>query len=129
ATVTTLSSSATQVTSGQSVTFTVSVKAQSGTGVPTGPITFLDGGSQINTAMLNAGAASFTSATLAVGSDSISAAYVGDTNYAASGSAAETVTVAAAPSGDYSLSMSSSTLTLAPGGTGTLTITVTPKNG
>src|SRR5271168_708684 len=40
-TVTTVSSSATQVTSGQSVTFTVSVKAQSGMGVPTGAITFL----------------------------------------------------------------------------------------
>jgi hypothetical protein len=128
-TVTTVSSSAMQVTSGQSMTFTVSVKAQSGTGVPTGAITLLDGGSQINSAMLNAGAASFTSSTLAVGSHTITAAYGGDTNYAASSSAADTVTVAAAPTGDYSLSMSSSSLTLVPGGSGMLMITVAPKNG
>ena len=128
-TVTTVSSSATQVTSGQSVTFTVSVKAQSGMGVPTGAITFLDGGSQINTATLSAGVASFTSAALAVGSHAITAEYGGDSNYAASSSAAQMLTVAAAPTGDYSLSMSSSSLTLAPGGTGALTITVTAKNG
>jgi hypothetical protein len=128
-TVTTVSSSAMQLTSGQSVTFTVSVKAQSGTGIPTGAVTFLDGGSQINAATLNAGAASFTSATLAVGSHTIAAAYGGDANYAASSSAVETVTVAAAPAGDYSLSMSNTSLTLAPGGSGTLQITVTAKNG
>src|SRR5271163_2483374 len=128
-TVTTVSSSATQVTSGQSVTFTVSVKAQSGMGVPTGAITFLDGGSQINTATLSAGVASFTSAALAVGSHAITAEYGGDSNYAASSSAAQMLTVAAAPTGDYSLSMSSTSLTLAPGGSGTLKITVTAKNG
>ncbi len=129
ATATTLASSATQVTSGQSVTFTVSVKAQSGTGVPTGSIVFLDGGSQINAATLSAGAASFMTATLGVGSHTITAAYGGDANYAASSSAAETVMVAAATTADYSLSMSSSSLTLAPGESGTLTITVAPKNG
>jgi len=105
------------------------VKAQSGTGVPTGAIAFLDGGSQINATTLSAGAASFTSATLGVGSHTITAAYGGDANYAVSASAMETITVAAAPMADYSLSMSSSSLTLAPGGSGTLTITVTPKNG
>jgi hypothetical protein len=129
ATVTMISTSATQLTSGQSVTFMANVKAQSGSGAPTGTIVFLDSGSQLGSATLSAGAASFTSATLAAGTHTIAATYGGDADYVASNSAAETVTVAAAPTADYSLSMSSSSLTLAPGASGTLTITVTPKNG
>jgi Glycoside hydrolase family 44/Bacterial Ig-like domain (group 3) len=129
ATVTVIASSATQLTNGQSVIFSATVIAQSGTGIPTGSVAFLDGGSQINTASLSAGTGSFTSTTLAAGSHTLSAVYGGDANYRASSSTAETITVAAAPAANYSLAMSSSSLTLAPGGTGKLTITVTAQNG
>jgi hypothetical protein len=128
-TLTSLSASATQLTSGQSVTFTAGVAPQSGSGVPTGSVNFLDGASQIASAALSAGSASFSSTGLAVGTHTITAAYSGDTNYTASNSAAMTVIVAAAPAPDYSLSLSSSSLTIAQGASGTLTITVTPKNG
>jgi hypothetical protein len=128
ATLASLSASATQLTSGQNVTFTVSVAPQSGTGVPTGSIAFLDGQTQIGTAMLGAGSASFSTASLSAGTHTITASYSGDSTYAASSSASLTVTVAA-PAGDYLLSMSNSSLTVAAGASGTLTVTVTPTNG
>jgi hypothetical protein len=129
ATNTSLAASATQVTSGQSVTFTAGVAPQSGSGTPTGSVAFLDGASQIGMGTLNAGSASFSSTSLSVGNHSISAAYSGDANYVASSSAALSVSVAAAPAADYSLAMSSSSLSVTKGASGTLTITLTPKNG
>jgi hypothetical protein len=129
ATATSVLASATQLTVGQNVTFTAGVAPQSGTGVPTGSITFLDAQTQIDVAALDAGSASFSSANLAVGTHSITAAYSADSNYAASSSAALTVTVATAPAADYSLTMSSSSLTVSQGSSGTLSVTVTPKNG
>ncbi|MGA8022697.1 MAG: glycoside hydrolase family 44 protein, partial [Candidatus Acidiferrales bacterium] len=112
-TATSLSASATQVTSGQSITLNAGVKPQSGSGVPTGSISFLDGSTQIASATLSGGSASVSSATLAVGTHSITAAYSGDANYTASNSPAVTVTVAAAPTPDYSLTVSASSLTVA----------------
>jgi|HubBroStandDraft_1064217.scaffolds.fasta_scaffold01400_9 hypothetical protein len=129
ATTTSVLASATQLAAGQNVTFTAGVAPQTGTGVPTGSITFLDGQAQIAVGTLNGGAASFSRANLAVGSHTITAAYSGDSNYATSSSTALTVTVTTAASADYSLSMSSSALSVAPGSSGNLTITVTPKNG
>ena len=128
-TATSLSASATQVTSGQSVTLSAGVTAQSGSGMPTGSIAFLDGATQIGSVMLSGGSASLSSAALAVGTHSITADYSGNANYTASNSAAVMVTVVAAPMPDYSLSMSASSLTVAKGGSGTLTITVTPQKG
>jgi hypothetical protein len=128
-TTTSVQASATQLVYAQNVTFIAAVAPQSGTGVPAGSITFLDGQSQLAVVALNAGAATFSSANLAVGTHTITAAYSGDSNYAASTSAALTVTVAAAPAADYSLTMSNSALTVAPGSSGNLTVTVTPKNG
>ncbi|MGB8521378.1 MAG: glycoside hydrolase family 44 protein [Candidatus Acidiferrales bacterium] len=129
ATGTSLSASATQLTSGQSVTFTAGVAPQSGSGTPTGSVAFLDGASQIGMGTLSAGSASFSSASLSVGNHSISAAYSGDANYVASSSAAVSLSVAAAPAADYSLTMSNTSLSVTKGASGTLTITLTPKNG
>jgi hypothetical protein len=129
ATTTTVLASATQITLGQNVTFTTRVAPQSGTGVPIGSITFLDGQSQLGVVALNAGAASFSSANLAVGTHTITAAYSGDSNYAASTSTALSLTVTAAAPADYSLTISSSSLSVAQGSSGNLTVTVTPKNG
>ncbi len=126
---TSLSASARQVTSGQNITFTAGVAPQSGSGAPTGTVAFLDGSSQIGVGTLNTGSASFSSVSLSVGAHTITAAYSGDSNYAASNSVALSVTVLAPPAADYSLTMSNSSLTVAKGASGTLTITVTPENG
>jgi len=85
-TTTTLTSSANPSTSGQSVTFTATVAAVSpGTGTPTGTVNFLDNGTTIGTeATLTAGVATFTTSSLAVGTQSITAVYSGDTNFTTS---------------------------------------------
>src|SRR5215471_8235646 len=54
-TTTALSSSANPSVPGQQVTFTATVSPASGTGMPTGTVTFSDSGSQIGTATLNSG--------------------------------------------------------------------------
>ena len=67
---------------GQSVTFTTTVRQSvSGTGVPTGTVTFLDGSTSLGTAALNAGVATLTTSALSAGTHQIVAAYSGDTNF------------------------------------------------
>ena len=129
ATTTSVSASTAQLAPGQNVTFTAAVAPQTGTGVPTGSVTFLDGQIQLGAVTLNGGAASFSTATLAAGTHTVTTVYSGDSNYAASTSAAVTVTVTTAAAADYSLTMSSSSLTVAQGSSGSLMLTVTPKNG
>jgi hypothetical protein len=129
ATTTSLSASATQLTNGQSVTFTASITPKSGSGTPSGSATFLDGQTQIGTSPLSAGSSSFTSNGLSAGTHSITATYSGDATYAGSTSSPVSITVGAAPAPDYALSISKSSLTVAQGSSGSLTITVTPKNG
>jgi Bacterial Ig-like domain (group 3)/IPT/TIG domain len=85
-TTTALSSSANPSAPGQPVTFTATVRPASGTGTPTGTVTFSDGGSQIGTATLKSGgtATIATASPLALGKHAITASYGGDRNFAAS---------------------------------------------
>ena len=104
---TTLSSSASSSTIGQMVTFTATVAPAAGTtGTPTGTVTFEEGTTVLGTATLGtSGTATFSIATLAVGSHTITAAYGGDANFAASSGttleavsqAGSTTTLAASP--------------------------------
>jgi hypothetical protein len=128
-TTTSLVASPTKVISGQSVTFTAKVAPQSGSGTPTGSVTFLDGTAAIGSSTLTNGSAASNMASLSVDTHQITASYSGDSNYASSVSSAVSVSVASAPAADYSMSLSNSSLTVAPGGSGTLTVTVTPENG
>jgi hypothetical protein len=73
---TTLVASAWNSQPGQAVTFTATVSADNGQGVPTGSVTFLDSGIALATVNLDAyGNASFTTSSLVVGNHSISATY------------------------------------------------------
>ncbi len=72
---------------GQSVTFTATVHAASGSGTPTGTVTFKDNGTTLGTGNLAAGTATYTTSALTLGSHSITAVYGGDTNFATSTSA------------------------------------------
>jgi hypothetical protein len=95
---TTLSSSSNPSAVGQSITLAATVTPASGSVVPTGSFTFLDGANQIGTGTLSSQAqATFTTSTLSQGVHSITAQYRGDSNFFTSTSAALMQTVNAAP--------------------------------
>ena len=93
-TATALTASPSATTTGNPVTLTATVAQVSGTAVPSGTVTFNDGATPIGSGSLNSsGVATFVTAALGAGTRSITAAYGGDSNDAASTSAAVTVTV------------------------------------
>jgi hypothetical protein len=72
---------------GQSVTFTAVVSSAI-PGIPTGSMTFYNGGTALGSSPLSGAQASLTTAALSLGTHSITASYSGDANYAGSTSAA-----------------------------------------
>ena len=91
-TTTTLASSLNPSTFGASVTFTTTV-IPSVSGTPTGSVQFYNGATLVATQTLAAGKATYSTAALPVGTDSIKAVYVGDGTYATSTSAVMSQTV------------------------------------
>ena len=79
---TTLASSPNPSTVGQAVTFTA--KITSPTVTPTGPVTFTLGKTALGTAQLSGGKATFTTSSLAAGSNVIKVTYYGNSNIARS---------------------------------------------
>ena len=88
-------SSANPSAAGQSVTFTATVAAASGT--PTGTVALKDGVTSLGSAPLSAGVASFATSALSLGSHTITASYLGSSSFARSTSPALTQSVLAAP--------------------------------
>ena len=137
ATTTSVNASASSVESGASLTLTATVSAQSSGIAPSGTVQFINGSTPISGTVTYAGSAgsgstgAFASlqATLATSFSStatITAKYSGDANYAASASAAITVTVIPG----FSLSANPASLTIsAPGQSGMSSITVSPTGG
>lgn len=102
-TTTTLASSANPSVSGQSVTFTATVST-AGANSPTGTVQFFDGSTLLGTGTLGTAngvtTATFTTTTLAVGTDPITAVYGGDGNDMGSTSAVLSQVVDAASTSD-----------------------------
>ncbi|AEU37426.1 Peptidase S53 propeptide [Granulicella mallensis MP5ACTX8] len=94
ATTTTLAVTPTTPALGTPAVFTAKVAPGSGSGSPSGTITFSEGSTSLGTATLASGSASFTTSSLPVGSQTITAAYGGDATYSGSSSAASTLDVA-----------------------------------
>jgi Glycoside hydrolase family 44/Bacterial Ig-like domain (group 3) len=128
ATTTTLSASATQINSGQPVTFNVTVAAAAGS-APSGTVTLLDGTTSIGTATLSNGAGNFNITTLAAGTHNLTANYTGD---AADGSStSNTVSVQVTSAGTLqatSVTLAASAATAVSGQPITLTAKVTPAS-
>ena len=81
-TTTSLVSSANPAVYGQSVTFTATVAADApGSGTPTGSVTFTDGSITLATVTLSGGAASYSTAKLLTGQESIFVTYDGSTSF------------------------------------------------
>src|SRR5258706_10038439 len=84
---------------GQSVPLTATIRRVSGSGVPTGVVTFKSNGVAIGAGTLNTvGVATLATTKLAVGADKVTASYGGSSAYAASTSATVTHTVVAGSS-------------------------------
>ncbi len=113
------------VSYGTSVTATAVVAAPAGsTPAPTGTVTFLVNGVSYKMVTLAGGTASATITGLPAGSNTIDASYSGDTNYAASSGATQTITVTLAPTTTTFISSISSATPVAPGTSAILTATV-----
>lgn len=120
---------------GQGVTLTATVTPVSGTGTPTGTVTFLNGTTTLGTATVSGGTASVTTTSLPAGTDTVTAEYGGDANVTGSTSGPQAVTVSTAsqpdatglPYGTFAL-----TATAVSGGTtytGTVVVKVLQVNG
>ncbi len=82
ASTTTLTPSTTTPVFGESVTFTATVLPVSpGAGMPTGTVQFFNGTNTLGTETLSCGTASIPTSTLALGANSITVQYSGDTNF------------------------------------------------
>jgi hypothetical protein len=131
ASTTAISASPTSITAGQNVTLTATVTGPSGnTTTPTGTVNFMNGATTIGTGTLSAGIATYATTSLPVGSDSITAVYLGDTNFSTSTSSAVIVKVTSAPVPGFALTNSGSISITAGAASGNAsTVTVTPSNG
>jgi hypothetical protein len=128
ATTTALTASASSIAVGASETFTATVSGASGVPAATGAVTFMNGTTTLGMGTLSSGTATYTTSSLTAGSYSVTAAYAGDANNAASTSTAVTVTVwPGAPS--FSLALSPSSGTFKAGTPATTTVTITSING
>jgi len=102
------------------VTFTVAISSFAT--MPTGTVIFYDGSTQLGSAGVAAGSATFTTSALTAGNHSISAAYSGDASYGAATSGALSETIQ-----DFTLALSGGI-----GATGTSTtypLLITPLDG
>src|SRR6267143_1635198 len=123
---------------GQAVTFTATVKPASGSGIPTGTVTFNDGATALGTGTLSGGIATFMTSGLGAGAHSITAVYGGDANFGGGASPVLTQTINKAASSTSVISSNSSsnrgaavtfTATVTSSATGTPTGTVTFQEG
>ncbi len=93
--------------------------------MPTGTIAFMDGGTQIGSATISSGSATFTTTALTTGPHSITAVYSGDNSYMGATSPAMAENVQ-----DFSLTVTGSSGANVPGGgTATYTLMITPVGG
>jgi len=122
---TALTSSLNPSTTGAAVTFTATVTSATA-GTITGSVNFLDGATQIGTGTVGAGGvATLTTTTLAQGTQSITAQYSGDSNYATSTSPAVSQVVNASGKASTTTALVSSLNPSTVGAGVTFTATVT----
>jgi hypothetical protein len=121
-----LTSSAANANAGSGVIFTATVTSATA-GTPTGSVEFLNGSTVLGSAVLNAqGIATYTTSILAVGTDPITAQYMGDANFNGSTAMPYSQTVTAP---NFALGLNFTSLTMQSGQTGQVAITLTPQGG
>lgn len=113
---------------GAAVTLTATLSPFSANGQSSNgeSVTFKDGTAAVGTGVLSGGVATLQTTALPAGTDSITASYTGDSTFAASTSAAITVTVVAP---NFSLSLNPATIAVKAGSSSQTSLTVTPVGG
>lgn len=91
-----------------------------------GTVAFYNGTASVGTGTLATGVATVNVTSLPVGTDSLTAVYPGDTNFAGSTSSAVSETVIMP---DFSIAANPTSLSIAQGGSSTSVITITPTGG
>ena len=115
------------------ITFTANVKSTIST--PTGSVNFLDGTTVLATVPLTAGQATYTTSSLALGSHTITVAYLGDSNFQAVNSTQLPVSVITisigtiGSGGDLTGSGSGNLQTIQPGGRASFMLPILPNSG
>lgn len=107
---TTVTASSSTPALSQSITFTVTVAAIAGGGIPTGTVSFTLDGNVVNSATLNGGTATYSAAFTSAGNHVIEASYSGDSTYAASVGTASVNVLSNA--GSFSFTPASTSLTI-----------------
>jgi hypothetical protein len=129
-TTTSLTASPTSALVGASITFSSTVTPASGGGIPTGTVTFNDGGSAIGVENLDTnGNTSLIISSLMTGVHSVTAVYSGSGSFNPSTSSAATVTITAPPQDFTFTSSGASGSVTQTNPTDTDTLTITPVNG
>lgn len=129
ASTTSLTASASSIVVGASLTFTATVQGAAGALSPTGTVVFKDGTTSLGSSPLNgSGVATLSTTALVAGSHTVTAAYAGDVNNAASTSSGVSVSVWSG-SADFTLALSPSSGSVAVGKNTAVTITLTSVNG
>lgn len=123
---TAISSSANPAPFGQSITFTATISVTSGSGTPTGTVSFFDGAILLGNGTISSGQATFTTSSLSVGSHPITATYNGSSSFAGSTS---TILTQVINKGATSTSVSSTSNPSTYGQAITLTGTVAVTSG
>ena len=116
------------VTTAESLSVTIAVSGGNGSPTPTGSVTLSGGGYTSSATTLAGGSATIAvpAGSLAVGNDTLTASYSGNTSYnAQTGSASVNVTV---PPG-FTLSPSPASVSVVPGASSSTTLTVTDVGG
>ena len=104
--------------------------ASTTSGMPSGPVTLLDGGSFYASGMLSAGVAVFSSANLSAGPHTLTASYAGDTDFLPAVSPPGALTVGTPGLPDFTLTANGQTsMTVSAGTAAQYSFAVDPVNG
>src|ERR1700728_3531069 len=120
-TTTALSGAPNSANVGQGVTFTATVTPSS-SGMPTGSVSFYDGGTLLGSSGLSAGVATYSTSSLSAATHSIIAVYSGDDDYSSSTSGTLSELVSAQSFTLSSTALSPATITAGGSAQGTITI-------
>ncbi len=119
-----LTSSASLIDFGASTTLIATITpGLAGRPPATGSISFYDGTTLLGTSSLSSGAATYSPASLAVGTHTVTAVYAGDTNYNPVTSASASITVAALPPA-FTLTGTPAKVTVTGGSQGVVTLSL-----